>query len=226
MDSRTPTPAVGEGIEGGVRPCWCARSIRWSMRAPMALDRLVDQLPLAFGEVVIRRSEWDAGLAGEVAQARRLRSAGADQEGGAVDHARACVQRHTPILLQPYDDRHSVPDMTYDSRHSEPSLGLLEHAPRPGMVRADDGRDLSITVFEPIRPVRGVALVASAMATPASFYAAFARRLSEHGIRTVTFDYRTAVGTPEEMRREDCRRRSVECRRGRRPRRRRRRRRP
>lgn len=95
-------------------------------------------------------------------------------------------------------------NMTYDSRHREPALGLLEHAPRPGTVRADDGRDLSITVFEPVRPVRGVALLASAMATPASFYAAFARRLSEHGIRAVTFDYRTAVGTPEEMRREDA----------------------
>ena len=72
------------------------------------------------------------------------------------------------------------------------------------MVRADDGRDLSITVFEPVRQVRGVAVVASAMATPATFYAAFARRLSEHGIRVVTFDYRTAVGTPEEMRRENA----------------------
>jgi predicted alpha/beta hydrolase len=92
--------------------------------------------------------------------------------------------------------------MTYDSRHSGPMVGLLEHAPRPDVVRADDGRDLSVTVFEPVRPVRGVAVVASAMATPAGFYAAFARRLSEHGIRTVTFDYRTAAGTPREMRRE------------------------
>ena len=46
--------------------------------------------------------------------------------------------------------------------------------------------------------------MASAMATPASFYTAFARRLSEHGIRTVTFNYRTAVGTPQEMRRESA----------------------
>jgi predicted alpha/beta hydrolase len=83
-------------------------------------------------------------------------------------------------------------------------VGLLEHAPQPGVVRADDGRDLSITVFEPVRQVRGVAVVASAMATPATFYAAFARRLSEHGIRVVTFDYRTAVGTPDEMRRENA----------------------
>jgi predicted alpha/beta hydrolase len=106
--------------------------------------------------------------------------------------------------LQPYDDRHSVDDMTYDSRHIARSVGLLEHTPRPDVVRADDGRDLYITVFEPVRDVRGVAVVASAMATPAHFYTAFARRLSEHGIRTVTFDYRTAVGTPEEMRRESA----------------------
>ena len=83
-------------------------------------------------------------------------------------------------------------------------MGLLEHPPKPGVVRADDGRDLSITVFEPVRQVRGVVVVASAMATPAGFYAAFARRLSEHGFRTVTFDYRTAAGTPAQMRREDA----------------------
>jgi predicted alpha/beta hydrolase len=94
--------------------------------------------------------------------------------------------------------------MTYNSRHRTSTLGLLEHAPRPGVIRADDGRDLSITVFEPVRQVRGVAVVASAMATPATFYAAFARRLSEHGIRVVTFDYRTAAGSPDEMRREDA----------------------
>jgi predicted alpha/beta hydrolase len=72
------------------------------------------------------------------------------------------------------------------------------------VVRADDGRDLSITVFEPVRQVRGVAVVASAMATPATFYAAFARRLSDHGIRVVTFDYRSAAGSPDEMRREEA----------------------
>jgi predicted alpha/beta hydrolase len=94
--------------------------------------------------------------------------------------------------------------MNYDGRHKGSSVGLLEHAPRPEIVRADDGRDLPITVFEPVRHVRGVVLVASAMATPATFYTAFARRLSEHGIRTVTFDYRTAVGTPSDMRREDA----------------------
>jgi predicted alpha/beta hydrolase len=94
--------------------------------------------------------------------------------------------------------------MDYDGRHSAASGGLLEHAPRPDVVSADDGRELSITVFEPVRQVRGVAVVASAMATPASFYSAFALRLSERGIRTVTFDYRTAVGTPAEMRREDA----------------------
>jgi predicted alpha/beta hydrolase len=94
--------------------------------------------------------------------------------------------------------------MNYDSSHNAPSVDLLEHPPRRGTVRADDGRDLSITVFEPVRPVQGVAVMASAMATPASFYTAFARRLSEHGIRTVTFDYRTAAGTPQEMRRESA----------------------
>ena len=92
--------------------------------------------------------------------------------------------------------------MTYDSRHSGPASGLLEHAPRPGSVRADDGRDLSVTVFEPVQPARAVAVIASAMATPASFYSAFARRLAEQGIRTVTFDYRTAAGTPQDMRQE------------------------
>jgi predicted alpha/beta hydrolase len=94
--------------------------------------------------------------------------------------------------------------MDYYSRHRTSATGLLEHAPRTDAVRADDGRDLSITVFEPVRQLRGVAVVASAMATPAGFYAAFARRLSEHGIRAVTFDYRTAAGSPEEMRREDA----------------------
>ena len=94
--------------------------------------------------------------------------------------------------------------MSYDTRHRGLAVGLLEHAPRQGVVRADDGRELSITVFEPVRQVRGTAVIASAMATPAGFYTAFARRLAEHGIRTTTFDYRTAVGTPDEMRREDA----------------------
>ena len=50
--------------------------------------------------------------------------------------------------------------MVYNSRHRTPSVGLLEHAPRPDVVRADDGRDLSITVFEPVQQVRGVAVMA------------------------------------------------------------------
>jgi predicted alpha/beta hydrolase len=92
--------------------------------------------------------------------------------------------------------------MDYDGRHSGSVLGLLENLPQPGVVVADDGRELHTTTFEPIGPVVAVALLASAMATPASFYAPFARRLAEHGVRTVTFDYRTAVGTPDDMRAE------------------------
>lgn len=81
-------------------------------------------------------------------------------------------------------------------------MSLLEHAPVNETVVADDGVELSVTSFEPLVPARGVALMASAMATPANYYAPFARRLAEHGIRTVTFDYRTATGTPDEMRAE------------------------
>jgi predicted alpha/beta hydrolase len=99
--------------------------------------------------------------------------------------------------------------MDYDDRHrgkrvGSSTAGLLEHLPQPGIVVADDGRELHTTTFEPVGPVVAVALVASAMATPARYYAAFARRLAEHGVRTVTFDYRTAVGTPDEMRAESA----------------------
>jgi predicted alpha/beta hydrolase len=98
--------------------------------------------------------------------------------------------------------------MTYDNRHrtlgSSSRGGLLENLPQPGVVVADDGRELHTMTFEPVGPVTAVALMASAMATPASFYSGFARRLAEHGVRTVTFDYRTAVGTPEQMREESA----------------------
>jgi predicted alpha/beta hydrolase len=91
--------------------------------------------------------------------------------------------------------------MDYDNRHNRGSIaGLLENLPQAGIVLADDGRELQITTFEPVGPVVAVAVVASAMATPARFYAAFARRLAEHGVRTITFDYRTAVGGAREMR--------------------------
>jgi predicted alpha/beta hydrolase len=68
--------------------------------------------------------------------------------------------------------------MDYDTRHSA------------GVVTADDGRALTVNVFEPSGTTRGVALVVPAMATPAGFYAAFARWLGDRGIRAVTFDYR------------------------------------
>lgn len=68
--------------------------------------------------------------------------------------------------------------MDYDNRH------------RATPVTADDGRMLAATTFEPVGDPRGVALVVPAMATPAGFYAAFARWLSDQGLRAVTFDYR------------------------------------
>lgn len=81
-------------------------------------------------------------------------------------------------------------------------MSLLEHVPSHDTIAADDGVPLPVTSFEPVGPARGVALIASAMATPASYYSAFARHLAERGIRTVTFDYRSAVGTPAELRAE------------------------
>jgi predicted alpha/beta hydrolase len=68
--------------------------------------------------------------------------------------------------------------MDYDTRHSA------------SVVTADDGRALSVSTFEPTGDPRGVALVVPAMATPAGFYASFAGRLADHGVRAVTFDYR------------------------------------
>jgi predicted alpha/beta hydrolase len=81
-------------------------------------------------------------------------------------------------------------------------MSLLEHAPHTGSVTADDGHELPVTTYEPVVPAVGVALIVPAMATPASYYAPFARRLAEHGIRIVTFDYRNATGSPAELRRE------------------------
>ena len=57
-------------------------------------------------------------------------------------------------------------------------------------VPADDGRELPINIFEPTDTPAGVALVVPAMATPASYYQAFAIWLSEQGFRAITFDYR------------------------------------
>lgn len=97
--------------------------------------------------------------------------------------------------------------MNYDTRHRTTSAsptGLLEHAPRPGVVVADDGRELTTTTFEPVIPVVAVALIAPAMATPASYYSAFARHLAEHGVRTVTFDYRTGTGSADQMKAESA----------------------
>ena len=69
--------------------------------------------------------------------------------------------------------------MDYDSRH------ILSRA-----VLADDGRELPVNVFEPVGQPTGIALVVPAMATPASYYQAFATWLAEQGLRAITFDYR------------------------------------
>jgi predicted alpha/beta hydrolase len=92
--------------------------------------------------------------------------------------------------------------MSYDDCHSSAEPGLLERSPRPGVVLADDGRELQTTTYEPVGCATGVVLIASAMATPASYYAAFARHLAEHGIRAVTFDYRNAMAAPAALRKE------------------------
>jgi predicted alpha/beta hydrolase len=69
--------------------------------------------------------------------------------------------------------------MAYDSRH------ILSRA-----VLADDGRELPVNVFEPAGQPTGITLVVPAMATPASYYRAFATWLAEQGLRAITFDYR------------------------------------
>jgi predicted alpha/beta hydrolase len=74
--------------------------------------------------------------------------------------------------------------MLYDGRHNDVRRDSLT-------ITADDGRALAGTWFEPtgLAPV-GVILIAPAMATPASYYAAFATWLATQGFRTLTFDLR------------------------------------
>ena len=55
---------------------------------------------------------------------------------------------------------------------------------------ADDGHDLHGRWFEPLADRRGVVLIASAMATTASYYATFASWLRDRGFAVLTFDYR------------------------------------
>jgi predicted alpha/beta hydrolase len=66
-------------------------------------------------------------------------------------------------------------------------------------VLASDGRELPVNVFEPAQAPTGVALVVPAMATPASYYQAFATWLSEQRLRAITFDYRD-TDSPRAMR--------------------------
>jgi predicted alpha/beta hydrolase len=74
--------------------------------------------------------------------------------------------------------------MLYDGRHNDVRRDSLT-------IAADDGRALAGTWFEPIgvAPV-GIVVIAPAMATPASYYAAFATWLATQGFRTLTFDLR------------------------------------
>ncbi|GAB4083572.1 alpha/beta fold hydrolase [Myceligenerans cantabricum] len=75
---------------------------------------------------------------------------------------------------------------------------MTEHArPEPvrRTVRAQDGHELAVSTFEPAGEPRGVAVIAPAFATPASFYAAFGGWLAGHGVRAVTFDYRGFAGS-------------------------------
>lgn len=89
---------------------------------------------------------------------------------------------------------------TYDTRYSE-KPGAASHTRQPAVFRADDGRELSGTWFRPTGEVRGAAVLAPAMATPAVFYGAFASWLASSGFATLTFDYR-GMGGPAEMRAE------------------------
>lgn len=85
--------------------------------------------------------------------------------------------------------------MNYDTRHN-----------RRQAVTADDGRELPITTFEPSDSTdapRGVVLVVPAMATPSSYYTAFAAHLAARGWRAVTFDYR-GMGSRAEMKSESA----------------------
>jgi predicted alpha/beta hydrolase len=87
--------------------------------------------------------------------------------------------------------------MLYDGRHNDVRRDTLTMA-------ADDGRALAGTWFEPtdVTPV-GVVVIAPAMATPASYYAAFATWLATQGFRTLTFDLR-GMESVAAMRAEDA----------------------
>ncbi|WP_435770822.1 alpha/beta hydrolase family protein [Nocardioides sp. SYSU DS0651] len=84
--------------------------------------------------------------------------------------------------------------MGYNTRHND-------LAPALAPVVADDGRELSVHVFEPEGPARGAVFLAPAMATPAAYYAAFCRWLAAQGFRVATLDYR-GMGGPAQMRAE------------------------
>ncbi len=74
--------------------------------------------------------------------------------------------------------------MFYDNRYNDVRT-------TPTTITADDGRELAATWFEPLsRPAVGVVVIAPAMATPASYYSAFATWLTQHGHRVLTFDLR------------------------------------
>jgi predicted alpha/beta hydrolase len=74
--------------------------------------------------------------------------------------------------------------MLYDGRHNDVARTAVT-------ITADDGRELAGTWFEPLHlPPAGRVLVAPAMATPASYYAAFATWLADRGFRVLTFDLR------------------------------------
>jgi predicted alpha/beta hydrolase len=75
--------------------------------------------------------------------------------------------------------------MNYDTRHNSVRR-------TPTQISAGDGRALHGTWFQPAEAaqVRGVVVVAPAMATPSRYYAAFAAWLADHGFRTLTFDHR------------------------------------
>lgn len=74
----------------------------------------------------------------------------------------------------------------YDTRHTT-DQGVER---TPASFLADDGRELRGTWFTPARETRGAVLVVPAMATPSSFYDAFATWLAESGFVALTFDYR------------------------------------
>ncbi len=87
--------------------------------------------------------------------------------------------------------------MLYDGRHNDVRRDSLT-------ITADDGRALAGTWFEPtgLTPL-GVVVIAPAMATPASYYAAFATWLATQGYRTLTFDLR-GMESVAAMRAEDA----------------------